>query len=519
MSEVHKINTISQAEYKINRLYENIDKVEGRLSSRIASVREQATREAEKRARDLIEKERNRMKEALDKEISDVNSSIKELDKEQRRRLKETAKNLEEMIDTQADSIRRETRRNISDLKGEIGKLASDTRKQLNEQSRRMDKLAEASKKRYDTLQSRISQLSKETLKRFDEQQRQLDSHDKQLANLEASVNSILDHFNSEEQKRQEAVEMAKAIYKAAFKRTPIDRFNPEEAARVHDRMNRLLSNANDSTARNQAIEAIMRIQWAEEKALKAKIIYDAVLNEALESLDAVLSEVNSNREIKVADPNCEGEVVTIETDFWNRGKYTDIIKNLEALKVELNTQPDLERIEKITKEIARYEAEATEMVSKAGQQSVLSENRVVITEDIVTALLDQGWQIEQNSAGDDEVGYEGGEVDHDWREGVYAYLRSMNGERIVIRVIPTEDSIANEIAFHRVDNRSMTADEFMRSLRNLKNQIEKSGHKLGDFQVPARDGGNSKLTEVSSPSQLGKKGASQSIRRKTRGV
>ena len=142
----------------------------------------------------------------------------------------------------------------------------------------------------------------------------------------------------------------------------------------------------------------------------------------------------------------------------------------------------------------------------------------VVITEDIITALQAQGWQVERSVDGADEIGYEGGEVDNDWREGVFAYLRGMNGERIVIRVSPAGDHRDNDIAFHRIDNRSITSQEFMRSLRTLKMQIEKSGHKLGDIQAPKGDGGEVRLSEITSSSNLGKKGAAQSIRRKMRG-
>ena len=55
-------------------------------------------------------------------------------------------------------------------------------------------------------------------------------------------------------------------------------------------------------------------------------------------------------------------------------------------------------------------------MVGKAAERSILSENRVIITEDIITALQEQGWQIERTSDGNDEIGYESGEVDSEWR-------------------------------------------------------------------------------------------------------
>lgn len=533
MSREYKVSSIHQADDAINHLNQKVYQAKRQLADDIARAQERATREAEQTSRTLIQQERNRMLNTLDREISGVNTSIRNLDNAHRQRLQNTARQLETLIDKETDSVRRETRQGLESLKGRLSSLASSTQQQINNTNTRIDAVNSLSKARFETVQRRVTELSKDTMRRFDEQQQQLNSHQTQLDShqhqlnshqhqlnsLTTTVNGILDRFNSENQKRKEAVEMARAIYEATFKRTDIDRFNPDEAHRVHDRMNRLMTDANSSTATNQAIEAIMNIQWAEEVAVKRKIIYDAILAQALESLETVLTEVNSNREVTVANPENKNDTINIEVDFWNRGEYDEIKKKLEILKTELNAQPSTERIHEITAEVAELEVKATDMVGKAAERSILSENRVIITEDIITALQEQGWQIERTSDGNDEIGYEGGEVDSDWREGVYVYLRSMRGERIVIRVTPTTDNRDNEIAFHRVDNRSLTSNEFMRSLQTLKAQIEKSGHKLGDIHAPKGDGGDARLSEITSSAKLGKKGAAQSIRRKMRGA
>ncbi len=525
MSREYKVSSIHQADNAINNLNDKMRAANRQMANQIANARSEAIREAERRANSMIRTERTNMQNALNREINGVNQSIRDLDRAHRQRLQDTANRLENLIDRETEAVRRESRQGIERLGRQLDSLSASTQRQVNALNSRIDIVNEASKQRFETVQNRITNLSREVNKRFDEQQRQLDihdqrlaSHDAQLQSLTKTVNGILDRFSSDDQKRREAVEMAKAIYENAFKRTPIDRFNPEEASRVHDRMRNLLRDANSPAATSLAIEAIMNIQWAEEKALKAKIVYDAILNQTMEALEGVLLEVNSNREVKVADPTDPANVVDIEVDFWNRGEFEAIRQRLEHLKKELESQPDEERINRIASEIAECEVKAADMIGKASDRAILSENRVIITEDIITALQNQGWQMERTSDGIDEVGYEGGDVDNDWREGVYAYLRGMNGERIVIRVTPQEGMKDNDIAFHRVDNRSMTSAEFMRSLQTLKTQIEKSGHKLGEIRAPKGDGGDARLAEITSSSRLGKKGAAQNIRRKMRG-
>lgn len=335
MSREYKVSSIHQADDAINHLNQKVYQAKRQLANDIAHAQEKATREAEQASRALIQQERNRILNTLDLEISGVNTSIRNLDNAHRQRLQNTARQLETLIDKETDSVRRETRQGLESLKGRLNSLASSTQQQINNTNARIDAVNSLSKERFEIVQHRVTELSKDAMRRFDEQQQrldshqtQLDSHQHQLNSLTTTVNSILNQFNSENQKRKEAVEMARAIYEVTFKRTDIDRFNPEEAHRVHDRMNRLISDANSSTATNQAIEAIMNIQWAEEVALKRKIIYDAILAQALESLETVLSEVNSNREVTVINPEDKNDTINIEVDFWNRGEYDEIKKN-----------------------------------------------------------------------------------------------------------------------------------------------------------------------------------------------
>ncbi|MFK2070301.1 hypothetical protein ACIXG1_17020 [Bacteroides fragilis] len=340
MSREYKVSSIHQADDAINHLNQKVYQAKRQLANDIAHAQEKATREAEQASRALIQQERNRILNTLDLEISGVNTSIRNLDNVHRQRLQNTARQLETLIDKETDSVRRETRQGLESLKRRLNSLASSTQQQINNTNARIDAVNSLSKERFEIVQHRVTELSKDAMRRFDEQQQrldshqtQLDSHQHQLNSLTTTVNSILNQFNSENQKRKEAVEMARAIYEVTFKRTDIDRFNPEEAHRVHDRMNRLISDANSSTATNQAIEAIMNIQWAEEVALKRKIIYDAILAQALESLETVLSEVNSNREVTVINPEDKNDTINIEVDFWNRGEYDEIKKKTQDSK------------------------------------------------------------------------------------------------------------------------------------------------------------------------------------------
>ena len=278
-----------------------------------------------------------------------------------------------------------------------------------------------------------------------------------------------------------------------------------------------LEANQDDEGTVARASEVILQIQMAEEEAMRNKIVYDAIHAEATAMLEKVLEEVNKNREVVITYPDSPQDVAKIETDFWNRGEYSKLKSKLDTLKAELRQQPSLERIKEIMGEVAKGEVILSDMLDKAARSAILSENRVTITEDIVTALISQGWQVERMPDGRDAVNYLGGEDrDNDWREGVFAILNSMNGERISILVRPDESDENNEIVFHRNDNRSITDLEYIRSLERIKEQISKSGFKLGPTTTPA-DGGDTEIPEMTDARQMGKRGSAKKINQRVR--
>lgn len=526
MSREYKISSVRQADDAINDLNDKMYRTTVQMARRISEAQLAAQKSAEAQARALVSAERDRMQRTLDREIAGVSQSVRDLDKAHRQRLQNTARQLENLIDSQADALRQETRQGLKHIQDNLDSLSASTRAQFAGVNARIDTVNALSKARFESVQKRVSELAADTMRRFDLQQRQLDSHQSQLDShqhqldsLRTTVNGILDRFADEHRKRAEAVAMAKEVYDAAVSRADLDRFVPEDARKLRDRMERLLADPDGYATVAQAVEAIMQIQWAEEEALKRKLVYDAILAQAVETLEAVLAEVSSNRQVSVTNPADSSDAVEIEVDFWNRGEYDAVSRELTVLRRELDSRPSQERIAEVMKRVAELEVLAADMVRKAADRSILSENRVVITEDIITALEQQGWSVERGADGRDAIGYEGGLVESDWREGFFAYLRSLNGERIVIRVTPSGDGIDNDIAFHRVDNRSVTSAEFMRSLQTLKAQIEKSGHRLGDIRAPRADGGDARLAEIVTPERLAGKGAAQSIRKKMRGA
>lgn len=499
MSKEYKISSIRQADDAINDLNDHFNNSLRLINKRFDEIRGEADHVAKRRAREEADKAKREMQSRLNQAINGVNSRIDRVDEEQRRRLNMVADEIYDTIIWVNENLHNEINQTRIELKNDLQSLEQRTNERIQQVNRH------------------LNQLANKVAERFEEQQAQLDNHSKQLDNLTNTVNSILAQMADERQKRKEAVKIALGVKDAAYGRIDIERFNPQKAQEIHRRMAALAANPDDEGTVARASEVILQIQMAEEEALRNKIIYDSILAEATAMLEKTLDEVNKNREISIAHPDSQQDTATIETDFWNRGEYEKLRTKLNALKAELQRQPSLERIKDIMGEIAIGEIQLTDMLGKAVKSAILSENRVVITEDIITALIGQGWQVEEMNGGEDAVGYLGGDDrDNDWREGVFAVLQSMNGERISIVVRPDESETNNDIIFHRNDNRNITDIEYIRSLERIKQQIAKSGYKLGATETPA-DGGDRKIPEMSDASKLGKRGSARNINQRAR--
>lgn len=499
MSRKYKISSVRQADDAINDLNDQLYKSIRETRRQLQATSEETKRAAQRIAHDEAERAKREMQNKMNAAIQGVNSRIKEVDEAQQRRLNKAMGEMYDIVLAVNDNL-------IDDI--------SLTRNELMDDMRSLE---ERTNEKILQLNKHINQLTTQVSERFEEQQAQLDSHAKQLNNLTNTVNAILAQMADERQKRKEAVSLAQGIKDAAYRRVDIDRFNPQKSQEINRRMAALTANSDDEGTVARASEVILQIQMAEEEALRNKIIYDAIFARATAMLAKILEEVNKNRELSIAHPNDPQDIISIETDFWNRGEYKKLQENLNRLKAELTQQPPLDRIKEIMEEVAKDEVLLAAMLDKATKSAILSENRVVITEDIITSLIEQGWQVEQMPDGRDAVDYLGGDDrDNDWREGVFAVLNSMNGERISIVVRPDESEVNNEIVFHRNDERNITDLEYIRSLERIKAQIAKSGYKLGPTTAPA-DGGDTIIPEMTDATRMGKRGAAKKINQRAK--
>lgn len=465
--KVCNVNTLNDVNDRVRSLQRSV-------AADLERVKLEAEQRAVAQAARRIEEVRANMANRLDREIRGVNERVVKMDAEHRRRLQELS-----------------------------GRMSEDMRSMGRQLNGRIDELQRNMERRFRSQEADITILQK-------------------------NVSGLFNMISDEMQKRREAVKTVTAYREEAFRRSPIRRFLPDKAAEIDMRISRL--DPDSSACLSMAEEVCIQLLLAEEKAIKEYMIFSALQEQALSQAKEVLEVVKSNRRVDALHPEDAGlseeekkdRTVSLETDFWVRGAYSSVEKELEDLKRELNLmgneaeKPDADRIDTIMARISELQQKADEMIETAVARAVLSENRVIVTEDIVTALIRQGYEVKLDENGNEAIQYLGGEEDNDWREGVFAILRKAGGEEITIVVRPDAGEVNNQIIFHRNDERNLNDTEYISSIRRIKQEIEKSGHSLGQITAPS-DGGHEQIPELRDARRLSRKGAAGKVNERVR--
>ncbi|MEI2757333.1 MAG: hypothetical protein V9F46_12870 [Chitinophagaceae bacterium] len=156
---------------------------------------------------------------------------------------------------------------------------------------------------------------------------------------------------------------------------------------------------------------------------MKNQLRFEAMHNLVLKEAADLLQTMGKNRnEIfftdeageKINDKN--NNDIKIEIDYWTQGKYSELEKEATALKTELETlrdKPELteERLKQILSDVAILKEEQNRLVKLALQRGIASEQRIAISEDIINAMLQQGFELKTLNNGDPAHNYMGGET------------------------------------------------------------------------------------------------------------
>ncbi len=441
----------------------------------------------------------------------EINSRMDSVNRTLTNRIEATQRQLGARIDDQARRTAEELQRldsrhtrALMDLTDAVFDAMEAQDARIEKEVSRLDQNIGVLSKGLKSVNDGMRDLAATTNRRFNEQQQQITA-------IQGDIKKIFERQAADTNARLLAAGTALALLDAIRERTDVERFAPrhmlESIALKEERLRNIARNPDSCTitdANNLIDEALVM----ENEAIRRRNEWEPLHNAALSSALAVLQLLEKSETLKVPSLYDDSEE-DLKADYWTHGKYGETLREIRRIKDEIEKMPvDKERLQQLRTRVDELQRQSENLIIEAAELGTLSEQRVIISNDVLNAMVRQGWELK----GDPD--YMGGEEESDWREGTFAVLtKPGTGEEVSILVLPEEKNgkKGNQIIFHRNDDLQESAGVFQTRMEEIKREIEKSGYKLGALREP-KHGGDGKIDQLRSRDGMRSKGAARKL-------
>lgn len=431
-----------------------------------------------------IETVQRKLGARIDAQAKEMNRQLAQLDRRHTQALQQVNDNLWDVLEAQGRAVQKEVAR----IDRNMGVLANGL----------------------EQLSSGLQGLERDVDRRFNEQ-------DQRMTAIAVDVKKLFDLRKAENNAKILAVGQALAILEAIRERTPIDRFAPLEMRdRIAQKEHRLRNVGNNpaSITVSDANALIDEAIIMEKAAQRAQARWMAKQHTALMASKALLRMMQESMQLKVSSVYDENKQEELQTDYWTHGAFSKLHTEVRQLEQRIESgKLDVNELDEAIHQLQQLQQKADELRMKAAELGILSENRVIVSNDILNVMLAQGWELKE------DPGFMGGETDEDMREGTFAILKkTATAEELSILVMPEDrgDKVVNKIIFHRNDETIEAPTAFQTRMEQIKREIEKSGYKLGQLGEP-QCGGDGKIPQLRQGNHLRKAGASKQLETRLR--
>ena len=479
-----------------------IRRVKNQLEKSIARSQQEAVRQSV-----LISGENiRRIREELNSRVSRVSQDLGT-------RIEDVQRQLGAKIDRQAQElaarlqdIDRRHSRDILDLSNSVNDAMNEQNKRMTAEFSRIDRNIGVLSRGLQSVADGMKTLAADADARFRQQ-------GSAISELQGRVRGLLEKQAEDTNSKLLAAGAALALLDAVRERTDVAKFAPREmldrVALKEKRLKALKDNP-DSCTISDANDLIDEVIVMENEATRRRCEWEPLHNAALSAAVAVLKLLEEAETIKVPSLYDESTEEELKADYWTHGAYRKTLDEIRSLKDEIENMPvDKARLKELQERAGELQREAEKIIVEASELGVLSEQRVIISNDVLNAMVRQGWELKE------DPDFLGGEDESDWREGTFAVLaRPCTGEEVSILVLPEEKDgrKGNQIIFHRNDDRNESAGAFRSRMEEIKREIEKSGYRLGELREPEH--GDGKVEQLRRPADMRRKGASDKLRK-----
>lgn len=476
-----------------------VRRCKNQLTSAIADAERNAVTSAVRIANDNIKRAQQDNQRKIENVARTMISRIEDTQRQLGARIDDQARKLTQDI----SALDRRHTKALNDLSDSVFDAIESQNKYIESQVARLDKNIGILNTGLKEVNQSMRDLSHRTDERFRAQQNEINS-------IQSDIKSIFDRQTADTNSKLLAAGAALALLAAIRERTDVAKFAPkhmlESIALKEERLRGIRQNPDSCTitdANNLIDEALVMENEAIRRQQEWEPLHKATLSAAI----AVLRLLESSESIKVPSLYDETEE-ELKADYWTHGAYGRTLQEIRRLKQQIENAPaDMNLIKDLQAKVEILQHQAENLIIEASELGTLSEQRVIVSNDVLNAMTNQGWELKE------DPDFMGGEEDSDWREGTFAILRKPNtGEEVSILVLPEEKNgkKGNQIIFHRNDDLRESAGAFQSRMEEIKREIEKSGYKLGALHEPEH--GDGKIEQLRNRNEMRRKGASAKL-------
>ena len=477
-----------------------VNRCKKQLTAAIANAEKNAVREAVSRTKADILKAQRETQNRIDNVSRNLSSKIESTQRQLGAKIDQQSRKLTEDI-TQLDKKHTKA---LGELADTVFDAMEEQAKYIDSQISRLDNNIGILNNGLQAVSQGMNDLSKRTNERFQAQQ-------EEILTIQSHVKNLFDKQASDTNSKLLAAGAALAFLDAVRERTEVERFAPQhmlDSIALKEERLRNIRNNHDSCTITDANNLIDETLVMENEAIRRRNEWEPLHNAALSAAIAVLRLLETSETIKVPSLYDESEE-ELKADYWTHGSHNKALQEILALKEQIENVPtDINLLSELQSKVETLQHQAESLIIEASELGTLSEQRVIVSNDVLNAMTKQGWELKS------DPDFMGGETDNDWREGTFAVLHKPNtGEEVSILVLPEEKDgkKGNQIIFHRNDDLLESASAFQTRMEEIKREIEKSGYKLGALREPEH--GDGKVEQLRSRDAMSKRGASEKLR------
>jgi uncharacterized protein YoxC len=513
---------VKEARNSSERNKARMEKQMAELKDHADKAAKRAAEEAKRRADQRIAEAKHSMEVKLKESEKEMAGRIAGLREDTRRNLEslrrqqqKALRNLEDKVYDDMDRMHRQidTRidglaHDMSVIQGDLLNRIAEVQSNVNLTNARLDSTNE----HIDMVEAGlldltdyVGQMEEQINQRFSEQEEEIQYIQGEVAEIQHKMASI-------DIRGIERAKMAIALMDEVERNNDLDRFVPQEAQKVRRQMTALADmGATGAELSAAANAALLAVQELEIDCTRERLKYEQKEELTRTMLEAVLETVNNLREIQLTEDDGETPV-SIENNFWSRGRYNTLKGHLQSLKDEIEQRGGkdmtIERLDEIQREVLKGEVDIREITSQSVAGVNLSQARMQAVSDIIEVMEEQQWEVIEKN-GEEEIGYVGGEMPSDYREGFFARLRNELGEEVTVIVDPNDDD-TNTLGFHfSSTEKELTDEQIDQKTTIVTEQIAQSGYQVEQPKCTT----HAPMPEMESAESMSERGAAKRMR------